>query len=162
MVLMHYFKTKGGLHDLKGTLSQSMPSPAIDEANKEVRKVTNEQLSKCRPYKHYSPRLRTEIGQYASHHGIAAAARYFLKKLKQCVSENHGLFAQKHVRWRSESKEASRAGRRWRGHFISAPQEAREISFAWPEIGCAGTTITCQQPLPNSPDKHGSHMVATW
>ena len=87
MVLMRYFKTKDGLPDPKGTLSRSMPSPAIAEANKEVRKATNEQPSKRGPYKRYSPRLRAEIGQYASHHGVAAAARYFSKKLEQRVSE---------------------------------------------------------------------------
>ena len=86
MALMGYFKTKGGLPDPKGTLSWSMPSPAIAEASKEVHKAT-EQLSKHRPYKRYSPRLRAEIGQYASHHRVAAA-RYFFKKLEQRVSES--------------------------------------------------------------------------
>ena len=106
MALMHYFKTKGGLPDPKGTLSRSMPSPAIAEANKEVRKATNEQPLKRGPYKRYTPHLRAEIGQYASHHGAAAAAHYLLKKLEQRVSEttvcslrrNHSSFAQKRVR----------------------------------------------------------------
>ena len=87
MALMRYFKTKGGLPDPKGTLSQSIPSPAITEANKEVRKATNEQPSKCGHYKRYSPRLRAEIRQYAIHHGVAAAARYFSKKSEQRLSE---------------------------------------------------------------------------
>ena len=64
-----------------------MPSSAIAEANKEVRKATNEQLLKHGPYKRYSPRLWAEIGQYASHHSVAAAAHYFSKKLAQHVSE---------------------------------------------------------------------------
>ena len=71
MALMRYFKTKDGLPDLKGTLSRSIPSPAIAEANKEVRKATNEKPSKRGSYKRYSPHLRAEIGQYASHHGVA-------------------------------------------------------------------------------------------
>ena len=36
MALMRYFKMKGGFPDPKGTLSRSMPLPAIAEANKEV------------------------------------------------------------------------------------------------------------------------------
>ena len=61
------------------------------------------------------------------------------------------------VRWRSQSKEASRAERKWWGLFVSAPKQAREISFAWAGIGCADTTIPRQQPLPKPSDKHGSH-----
>ena len=53
----------------------------------EVCKATNEQPSKCGPSKRYSLRLRAEIGEYASHHGVVAIAHYFSKKLEQPVSE---------------------------------------------------------------------------
>ena len=36
----------------------------------------------------YSPHKRTEIGQYASNHGIAAAARHFSKRLERTINES--------------------------------------------------------------------------
>ena len=43
-------------------------------------------------YKRYSASVRAEIGRYASHHGVAAAARYFSKKLDSYVSEATVLY----------------------------------------------------------------------
>ena len=39
------------------------------------------------PYKKYSPTVRAEIGKYACHHGVAAAARFFSRRLDKKVSE---------------------------------------------------------------------------
>ena len=43
-------------------------------------------------YNRYSASVRAEIGRYASRHGVAAAARYFSKKLDSYVSEATVLY----------------------------------------------------------------------
>ena len=88
MALLRYFKQKDGLPDPRGALSLSMPSSAIAQANTEVQKaIDSEKPRKRGPYKRYSSTLRAEIGKYASHHGVAAAARYFSRKCEKSVSE---------------------------------------------------------------------------
>ena len=88
MALLRYFKQKDGLPDPRGALSLSMPSSAIAQANTEVQKaIDSEKPRKRGPYKRYSSTIRAEIGKYASHHGVAAAARYFSRKCEKSVSE---------------------------------------------------------------------------
>ena len=86
MALLRYLQSKDGLPDPRGTLSSSIPSPAIAAANREIRKVSEEQKKRGQ-YIKYSPNIHAEIGKYATLHGVAAAARVFSAKMKQRVSE---------------------------------------------------------------------------
>ena len=88
MALLRYFKPKEGLPDPKGSLSLSVPSQAIYMANKEVQAVIDKEKKQRGPYKKYTPKQRAEIGKYAYHHGITAAAKHFSTKLKTKISEN--------------------------------------------------------------------------
>ena len=72
-----YLQPKDGLPDPRSALSLAVPSQAIDEANRDVHEATS---NKNRDYKRCSASVRAEIGRYAIHHGVAAAARYFSKK----------------------------------------------------------------------------------
>ena len=56
MALLRYMKPVGGLPDPRGSLSSSIPSQAIAEANKEVQKATGSAPGggKRGPYKKYS------------------------------------------------------------------------------------------------------------
>ena len=83
MALLRYLKPRDGLPDLRGSLSSLMPSQAIAQANREVQ----EAIQSDTPYKKYSPTVRAEIGKYACHHGVAAAARFFSRRLDKKVSE---------------------------------------------------------------------------
>ena len=61
----------------RGSLSSSIPTQAIVEANKEVQKaVGTADGGKCVPYERYSSTctLRAEIAKYACQHGAAATA----------------------------------------------------------------------------------------
>ena len=87
MALLRYFKPKDGLQDPRGALSLSIPSSVTAQANMEVQKTISSEKQKREPYQRYSSRIRAEIGMYASHHGVAAAARYYSRKLERCVSE---------------------------------------------------------------------------
>ena len=63
MALLRYLKPLNGLPDPRGSLSSSIPSTAIEEANTQVQKVTGGAKNRKRgPYKKYSPSLRLEIG----------------------------------------------------------------------------------------------------
>ena len=86
MALLRYMKPSRCLPDPKASLSASGPSQAIAEANKEVEKAM--QATKRGPYLQLSPSLRCEIVKYAGHHGAAAAARHYLRKLEKRVSES--------------------------------------------------------------------------
>lgn len=57
--------------------------------NREVQEATSigSKRTGRGPYKRYSTNVRAEIGKYASNRGVAAAARYFSKKLNCRVSE---------------------------------------------------------------------------
>ena len=78
MALLRYLKPVDGLPDPRGSLSSSIPTQAIAEANKEVQKaILSEAGGKRGAYQKYSPTVRSDIGKYACQHGPAAAARYF-------------------------------------------------------------------------------------
>jgi len=62
MALLHYMKPIGGLSNPIGSLSSSIPTQAIAEANKEVQKaVGTVDRGKCGPYKWYSSTVHAEI-----------------------------------------------------------------------------------------------------
>lgn len=85
MSLLRYLKPMNGVPDPKGPLSSSIPSYVIAEANTRVQEAEKSR-KKRGPYRSYSPTLRLEIGKYSSQHGVAAASRYFTRKLKKSVS----------------------------------------------------------------------------
>uniref|UniRef100_A0A1X7V5Y1 Uncharacterized protein n=1 Tax=Amphimedon queenslandica TaxID=400682 RepID=A0A1X7V5Y1_AMPQE len=86
MALLRYFKPVNGVPDPRGSLSSSIPSSVIAEANAQVVKEV-EKGKKRGPYQSYSPTLRLEIGKYSCQLGVAAASRYFTRRLKRSVSE---------------------------------------------------------------------------
>ena len=77
-----------GLPDLRGSLSASVPSRAIAEANKRVQEEVTRQAGKRGLYAKPSSSQHCEIAKYASQHGTAESARHFLKKLDKRVSES--------------------------------------------------------------------------
>lgn len=85
MALLHYLKPVNGVPDPRGPLSSSIPSFVIAEANaqvlKETEKVRREVLTSLTllPY--------AWIGNNSCQHGVAAASRYFTRKMKRSVSE---------------------------------------------------------------------------
>ena len=88
MSLLRFFKPIDGLPDPRGVLSSSIPSEAIEQANKEVQKATSSKKKKRGPYIKYSAELRAEIGEYATHHGVAATSSRFSQTLGKTVSES--------------------------------------------------------------------------
>ena len=55
-----------------------MPTQEIGQTNREVWGAICSDSEKCRrPYKKYSLTVGAEIGKYACHHCVAAAARFF-------------------------------------------------------------------------------------
>ena len=87
MSLLRFFKPIDGLPDPRGALSSSIHPEAIAQANKEVQKATNSEKQKHEPYTKYSTEVRAEIGEHATHHGVAATAR-FSRRLAKTVSES--------------------------------------------------------------------------
>ena len=91
MALLRYLQRRDSLPDPKGSLSFAIPAQAIARANQEVQAAAeNIQVRERRKrgaYNRYSPRDRADIGRYASQHGVAAAARFFSRKLKRTVRE---------------------------------------------------------------------------
>ena len=85
MALLRYLERKDGLPDPRGSLSFAVPKQAIAETNSEVHSACTSK--KRGPYHSYSAKVRAQIGKYSAHHGVAAAARFFSRKLNQCVSE---------------------------------------------------------------------------
>ena len=88
MSLRRYLRPKDGLPNPRGSLSSSMSSIAIAQANKEVQEILKPKEKKRGKYNKFSAELRAEIGKYASYHGVAATARHFSRKLKKKVSES--------------------------------------------------------------------------
>ena len=88
MSLLRFFKPIDGLPDPRGALSSSIHPEAIAQANKEVQKATNSEKQKRGPYTMYSAEVRAEIGEHATHHGVAATARRFSRRLAKTVSES--------------------------------------------------------------------------
>ena len=89
MALLRYLQLRDSLPDPRGPLSSTIPAQAIAEANREVQEATSigSKRTERGPYKQYSASVRAKIGKHASHHGVAAAARYFSKKLNCHVSK---------------------------------------------------------------------------
>ena len=70
MALLRYLKPVDGLPDPRGSLSSSIPTQAIAEANKEVQKaILSEAGGKRGAYQQYSSTVRSDIGKYACQHG---------------------------------------------------------------------------------------------
>ena len=89
MALLHNMKPVGGLPDPRGSLSSSIPTQAIAEANKEVHKAVGAaDKGKHGPYKWYSSTLRAEIAKYTCQHGVAAIARHYYLKLEKQLSKS--------------------------------------------------------------------------
>ena len=88
MDISRYFKSIEGLPDPNGSLSSSLHSRAIAQANEEVLKELRDKKKKRGPYNIYSPGERAKIGKYASIHGATAASRFFFRKLAKNVSKS--------------------------------------------------------------------------
>ena len=87
MTLLRYMKPIDSLPDPRGSLSHSIPSQAIAEANREVQKAMAGG-GKCGLYTKYSATVHAEIGKYTYQHGAAAAARHFTRKLEKPVHKS--------------------------------------------------------------------------
>ena len=87
MALLRYMKPVGGLSDPRGSLSSSMPTQAIGEANKEVQKAvgTTDEVNVVLTS---GTALRAKIAKYACQHGAAATARYYSKKLEKPLNNS--------------------------------------------------------------------------
>ena len=89
MALLRYLRPVNGLPDPKGSLSGSIPTQAIAQANREVENAMESTTGGKRgSYTKYSATQCSDIARYACQHGAAAAARYFSKKLAKQVSES--------------------------------------------------------------------------
>ena len=78
MALLQYPQRRDGLPDPKGSLSFAIPAQAIAWANQEVQAAAEKDIQvrerrKRGAYNHYSPRDPTDIGRYASQHGVDVA-----------------------------------------------------------------------------------------
>ena len=92
MALLRYLQCKDRLPEPKESLSSSIPPQAITRVNQEVQAATEKEVQvrekgKRGAYHRYSPRECADIGRYASQHGMAAAVRFFSRKLKSTVRE---------------------------------------------------------------------------
>ena len=82
-------ETRRGLSYPRGSLSSSMPTQVITEANKEVQQaVGTADGGKRGPYKQYSSTLHAEIAKYACQYGAAATTRHYSKQLEKALSES--------------------------------------------------------------------------
>ena len=107
MALLKYLKVnKDRLPNPNGSLSGTIPSRAIAQANLEVQQLlSQENRGKRGPYKkyvifvnlcalclfiscRYNPKERLEIARYACHHGVTAAAVHFSRKLGHRIRES--------------------------------------------------------------------------
>ena len=88
MALLKYFKPAQGLPDPRGSLSSSVPTTMINSMNAAVEEESRRVAKQRSPYTRYDPKLRAAIGQRACQHGVAAAARYFSRKLNTNVSQS--------------------------------------------------------------------------
>ena len=97
MSLLKDFRTTEGLPSPRGSLSSSLAPTAIAKANQAVEKIISEekQPKKRGPYKKYNPETRAAIGEYAVTNGVAAASRFFTRKLKHPVSTSTVLCIKK-------------------------------------------------------------------
>ena len=108
MVLLKYLKVnKDRFPNPHGSLSGTIPSRALAQANREVQQLlSQENEGKQGPYKkyvtfvylcafylfiscRYNPKERLKITRYACHHGVAAAAAvHFSRKVGHCICES--------------------------------------------------------------------------
>ena len=97
MALLRYLQLRDSLPDPRGPLSSTIPAQAIAEANREVQEATSigSKRTERGPYKQYSASVRAKIGKHASHHGVAAAARYFSRETELLCQQNYGTIDQK-------------------------------------------------------------------
>jgi len=83
--ILKYFKpvksswSSTSLPEPRGSLSEKVPSKAIELANTEVTKL-NEQLHGRGPYLILTPVQRFKIGKRSAEDGVTASVRYFIKK----------------------------------------------------------------------------------
>ena len=89
MSLFRYYKPVKKLPDSNGDLSTIITPAAIQEANKEVLKATeNAERGKRKLYKKISDSMRAEIGWYALENGNAASVRKFSKSFDTPLNES--------------------------------------------------------------------------
>ena len=103
--MVKYFQpvSRSNLPNPRGQLSLSIPSNAIQAANREVTRVqqsgvsTNSSTpsSKRGPYHKYTDKERAEIGKHAYEHGVGSATRKFSRKMGRalCHSTVQGMKA---------------------------------------------------------------------
>ena len=88
MALLRYLNPQNGLPDPRGSLSSTIPTQAIAQANEQVQEAIHTEKEIRGPYKKYSPTVQAEMGKYACHRGMAAAACFFSRRLEKKVSES--------------------------------------------------------------------------
>ena len=92
MSLYCFLKPLNRFPDPKGSLSATIPTPAIRQANKEVEVVLKENNGehgrKRKPYKKISNELRAKVGKYAAEQGNTAAVCKFSQEFESPLSES--------------------------------------------------------------------------
>jgi len=86
--LLKYFKYKrdvsasssASLPEPEGSLKKKVPSKAIELANAEVKKVTENKARGRGPYTYLTGAQRYKVGKQAAEHGTTNTMRYFAKK----------------------------------------------------------------------------------
>ncbi len=68
MALLRYLRPVDGLPDPRGSLSSSIPTQTIAEANKEVQKAISKAGGKHGAYQKYSPIVHSDIGKHVCQH----------------------------------------------------------------------------------------------
>ena len=81
MALFRYFKREKSLPDPQGPLSGKVPSTSIEEANKEVKAVSDKCGKERAPYMVATPEQKAKVGKYAAENGTTNAICHFSKEL---------------------------------------------------------------------------------
>ena len=71
--------SSSSLLEPNGSLSEKVPSKAIELANAKVTSLKEEPCGRG-PYLIFTPAQRFEVGKQAAEHGVTASMRYFAKK----------------------------------------------------------------------------------
>ena len=81
MALFKYFKHEKSLPDPQGSLSEKVPSTSTEEANKEVKAISDKCGKERAPYMVATPEHKPKVGKYAAENGTTNAIRHFSKEL---------------------------------------------------------------------------------
>ena len=141
-------------------------SKGITEAKREVQEATSIGSKRIErgPYKRYSASVHAEVGKYASHHSVAAAARYFLK-LNCRVSKT--------MVWliRSSYAEGVRKRRaKDEGDIVALPLRKRgRPTTIWSRVGHKGVAVSEERQRrwrssvgPNCKGSSPGHFTDVW